>query len=241
MSTPRTTVNDVKSRALLSGLSAALPIAIGYWPIAMAYGLLGKSLGLSFLHCVGMSVIVFAGASQFMALNLLAAGVGPWEIVLTTFLVNLRHFLMSASIAPKVLCSNRGLRALLAFGVTDETFAVASIKGGTLTPAYMSGLEILAYASWVTGSGAGFLVGAALPDALQASMGIALYAMFIGLFVPAAKKSRKVLILGGSAALLNGFLSLFMSGGWPIIAAVILSSLAAAYADTEKGGTAASG
>jgi len=224
-----------RSSGFGEGLLAAIPIALGYWPIAMAYGLLAKLVGLSLTECVAMSIIVFAGASQFMALNLLSTGVGAGEIVLATFLVNLRHFLMSASISEKLLVFNRGLRALLGFGVTDESFAVASIKGKNISAGYMAGLELLSYGSWVIGSGAGYSVGAALPATLQASMGIALYAMFIGLLVPPSKKSRKVLVLAVSAAAMNGFFSLFLNSGWSIIAATVAASLGVAVA-AEKGG-----
>ena len=178
----------------------------------------------------------FAGASQFIALNLLATGVGFGEIVLATFLVNLRHLLMSASLGEKLLVPHKGVRALLAFGVTDESFAVASIQGGLLTTGYMAGLELLSYSAWVIGSGIGFVVGVALPADLQTSMGIALYAMFIGLLVPSAKKSRKVLVLASVSALLNAVFSMFLTGGWPVIAATTVAALGMAVVETKAGG-----
>ncbi|NLO89915.1 MAG: AzlC family ABC transporter permease [Clostridia bacterium] len=207
------------------GFLDGIPIALGYWPVAMAYGLLAKSVGLNFFECTTMSVMVFAGASQFMTLNLIASGVGMGEIAAAVFLVNLRHLLMSLSLSPKVLAQHRGIRALLSFGITDETFAVASVKEKYLSSGYLGALELISYSSWVLGSAAGFAAGAFLPETLQESMGIALYAMFIGLLVPLSKKSRKVLFIGVLAGILNGILGLFISKGWAVIAAAILAAL----------------
>lgn len=217
----------------ITGLKAAVPIALGYFPVAMAYGLLARSAGLTLAECLAMSIIVFAGASQFIALNLLATGIGFGEIILATFLVNLRHLLMSASIGEKLLVRAKGIRAVLAFGITDESFAVASIQGGLLTAGYMAGLEVLAYLAWVVGSGMGFTLGVALPQTLQESMGIALYAMFIGLLVPPAKKSRKFLVLAALSAALNGVFSLFLTGGWPVIAATTAAAFGMALFERE--------
>ncbi|NLK00784.1 MAG: AzlC family ABC transporter permease [Clostridia bacterium] len=219
----------------MMGLADALPIGLGYGPVAMAYGLLAKSAGLTLIQCVAMSIIVFAGASQFMALNLIAVGIGIGEIVLATFLINLRHLLMSMSISEKLLALNRGIRACIAFGVTDESFAVSSIRGGKLSTGYMLGLEILSYGFWVAGSGVGYMAGEVLPPMLQTSMGIALYAMFIGLLIPSAKKSKKVLTLAVLAALLNSVFGLFLTGGWPMIAATIIASLGVAVVLPEDG------
>lgn len=209
-----------------AGLQAGLAIAIGYVPIALTFGLLGKSTGLSFVETVMMSLIVFAGASQFLALNLIALGTGGLEIILATFIINLRQLLFSASINEKSSDSSTLARALYAFGITDETFTVAVTSDKNVTASYMFGLETMAYGSWVVFSGAGFYVGAALPEILRESMGIALYAMFIGLLVPSLKKYRKVAVLAALSAALNGGLSLFMGTGWAIVSATLISAVA---------------
>ncbi|HBT20918.1 MAG TPA: branched-chain amino acid ABC transporter permease [Peptococcaceae bacterium] len=215
----------LKGMDLKKGFLDGVPIALGYWPVAMAYGLLAKSVGLDFFECTSMSLMVFAGASQFMALNFIASGVGIGEITAAVFLVNLRHFLMSLSLSPKMLTQHRGVRAVLSFGITDETFAVASIKEKYLSSSYLAGLEFISYGSWVVGSAAGYAAGAFLTETLQESMGIALYAMFIGLLVPLTKKSRKALYIGVLAGMLNGILGLFISRGWAVIVASVLAAL----------------
>ncbi|HEX6923433.1 MAG TPA: AzlC family ABC transporter permease [Bacillales bacterium] len=212
-----------------AGIQAGVSIAIGYLPIAMTFGLLAKSTGLSIVETIAMSVIVFAGASQFIALNLIALGTGGLEIILATFIINIRHLLLTASINEKSSKDSRFVKALYAFGVTDETFTVAATSGRTVTAFYMFGLITMAYSSWIINSGLGFYIGAALPEELQQSMGIALYAMFVGLLVPSLKKYRKVLVLAVGAAVLHTLFSFFMNAGWAIVAATLISAVAVEF------------
>src|SRR5690606_17806117 len=94
-------------------------------------------------------------------------------------------------------------KVIYSFGITDETFSVASMREGTVTSGYMFGVISISYSSWVIFSGLGHLIGANLPQTLQESMSVALYAMFIGLLVPSMKKSLKVVFLAALAALFN--------------------------------------
>ncbi|WNB91393.1 AzlC family ABC transporter permease [Bacillus sp. NEB1478] len=209
------------------GVQAGLPIAIGYMPIAFTFGLLAKSAGLSLFETVGMSLIVFAGASQYIALSMIAAASGAVELILTTFIMNIRHLLMSASLNEKAEDDPKWLKGIYAFFITDETFSVAATSGKTINGAFLLGLGLIAYSCWVVFSGIGYLMGAGLPAELQASMGIALYAMFIALLVPAAKKSRKVVFLAGSAAILNSLFSFIpgLNGGWGIILSTSIAAV----------------
>ena len=169
--------------SFISGIKAGVPIAIGYMPIALTFGLIAKTTGLTLLDAVAMSAFVYAGASQFMALQMIAAGTGAIEIIVATFIVNIRHFLMSASINERTTERSPFKKAAMAFGITDETFSVASLNRENVDAAFMGGLIMMSYGSWVLFSGLGYAVGASLPVVLQKSMGIALYAMFIGLVV----------------------------------------------------------
>ncbi|SEN12768.1 4-azaleucine resistance probable transporter AzlC [Mesobacillus persicus] len=209
------------------GLHAGISIAIGYVPVALTFGLLAKTTGLSIGETVMMSMIVFAGASQYMSLSLIALGTGIVEIILTTFIVNIRHFLMAASLNEKVEFDRVINRIVYSFGITDETFSVAATQPGKLSTGYMFGLNLIAYASWVMGSGIGFAIGAGLPATLQQSMSIALYAMFIGLLVPSMKQGVKVIFLAALAACFNSVFTMteWLSTGWAIVAATLLSAV----------------
>lgn len=220
-----------------SGMKAGMNIAVGYAPIALTYGLLAKTTGLTAAETLMMSIFVFAGASQYIALNLIALGTGALEIILTTFIVNIRHFLMSASLNVKSSREDSSLeKSLYAFGITDETFSVAAAKEGTVTARFMYGLNGTAYGSWVVFSGLGFLFGAALPGVLQESMSVALYAMFIGLLVPSLKGAGKVLCLAGLAAVFNSIFTLsgLLGSGWAVVSATLLSAVIVEVTETLK-------
>ncbi|WLD94148.1 AzlC family ABC transporter permease [Alkalihalobacillus sp. AL-G] len=209
------------------GFKTGLSIAIGFMPVAFTFGLLAKSSGLSLYETLSMSILVFAGASQYIALTLIAAGVGALELITTTFIVNIRHLLMSASISEKSADDPKWLKALYSFFITDETFSIAATGKDKIQAAYMFGLGSIAYGSWVVFSGVGYLIGAGLPQILQDSMGIALYALFIGLLVPSAKTSKKVILLAAIAAVVNCILTFAtaMSTGWTIIISTLVSSI----------------
>ena len=117
-----------KQRPLKRGAAAAWPICLGYVPIGLAFGVLAQKAGLSPLQIGLMSVFVFAGSSQFIAVSMLAAGASIVSIVATTFVVNLRHFLMSSALAVFLKNADRKKLSLFAYGVTDESFAVNLAK-----------------------------------------------------------------------------------------------------------------
>nr|WP_263328396.1 AzlC family ABC transporter permease [Neobacillus sp. Marseille-Q6967] len=218
------------------GLQAGVSIGIGYFPIALTFGLLAKTTGLSILEAVLMSMVVFAGASQYISLSLIAYGTGLLEIVLTTFIVNIRHFLMSTTLNEKVEEDQLVNKVIYSFGITDETFSVAATKEGTISTGFMFGLNLLAYSSWVVFTGVGHLIGAKLPQTLQESMGVALYAMFVGLLVPSMKKSKKVVFLAILAAVFNSIFTLgnVMAQGWAIVVSTIMSAVIIEIIETVK-------
>jgi len=214
-----------------SGLKSGLSVALGYIPIGVTYGLLARSTGLSLLETEMISLTVYAGASQFIALNLVAMGSGALQIITAVFLVNIRHLLMSASLSRKVKQSPLALKLIYSFGITDETFAVASMEEGKISSSYMLGLNSLAYTSWAFNSALGYLLGGQLPLVMRESMAVALYALFIGLLVPPMKENSKVVALAGTAAGLNCLFRPLISSGWSIALATVSSALFIEIAD----------
>lgn len=112
---------------LRDGVRAAWPICLGYVPIGLAFGVLAQKAGLAPWQAALMSALVFAGSSQFIAVAMLQAGAGAASIVATTFVVNLRHALMSSSLAVPLAGAGRRFLALFAYGITDESFALNTI------------------------------------------------------------------------------------------------------------------
>ncbi len=190
------------------GLRTGTPIAVGYIPSALACGILCKTAGLTSFESLFMSLIVFAGASQFVALNLLVIGSSVPEIVFATAVLNMRHIMMSSSIARRLVPGIGPLKkAWICFELTDESFSIASIQRETLlAPDFMFGLNIVGHFTWVTGTVLGYYGTSVMPQNIQDSMGIALYALFIGLLLPSVRKSRPALIVAAAGMALSAII-----------------------------------
>ena len=183
-------------REFKKGIKSGLPIGIGYIPVSFTFGFLAVSGGLPIWVAVVISLTNLTSAGQFAGTNLIFAGAGYLEVALTTFVINIRYMLMSLSLSQKLERKTGTLaRLALAFGITDETFVVGSLKPGTLTAPFMLGLILMPIAGWNLGTLMGGCISTLLPQALQNAMGIALYAMFIALIIPAAKASAHVLCI----------------------------------------------
>lgn len=183
-------------REFKKGIKSGLPIGIGYIPVSFTFGFLAVSGGLPIWVAVVISLTNLTSAGQFAGTNLIFAGAGYLEVALTTFVINIRYMLMSLSLSQKLERKTGTLaRLALAFGITDETFVVGSLKPGTLTAPFMLGLILMPIAGWNLGTLMGGCISTLLPQALQNAMGIALYAMFIALIIPAAKASVHVLCI----------------------------------------------
>jgi len=166
---------------------------LGYLTIGFAYGVLATNAGLSARNVVLMSLLVYAGASQFIAAGLFAAGASPALIVLTTFVSNLRHLLMTASLAPHLSGWRWPRLALFGYQVTDETFAVhaARLSSEPVRPAEAFSLNVVAQAAWVSGSWLGVLGGQVLPDPRPWGLDYALPALFVALLVLQIRSAEK--------------------------------------------------
>ncbi|MBT4024346.1 AzlC family ABC transporter permease [Desulfobacula sp.] len=219
------------TKEVRDAFKSGIPIFIGYVPAAIAFGILSKGCGITLLESFLFSAVVFAGASQFIALNLLMTGMGPGGIILTTLLVNFRHFLMSAYLSTRIGKMAKRYKFMMAFGVTDEVFSVLSFQKGRLSKTFIFILEISAYAGWVTGTLAGYILGGFLPEILTKSMGVALYALLLAMLLPEIKKSVKALILTIGSGLLNTILMKldFLPNGWTIIVCILVIALAGSF------------
>ncbi|MBU1341959.1 MAG: AzlC family ABC transporter permease [Proteobacteria bacterium] len=223
------------TRQVQDAFKAGIPIFIGYVPAAIAFGILSKGCEITLLECFLFSAVVFAGASQFIALNLLMTGMGPGGIILTTLLVNFRHFLMSAYLSTRMGKIAKRYIFLIAFGVTDEVFSVLSFKKGHLSKTFVFILQLSAYSAWVSGTLAGYILGGFLPQVLTKSMGVALYALLLAILLPEIKKSRKALMLTIASGALNTLLIKLdiLPTGWTIIVCILVIALAGSFFITD--------
>ncbi len=202
---------------------------MGYLPVGIAFGLLSRTAALPAGLTIALSVFVFAGAAQFMAVSLLASGSALWGIVAATFFLNLRHLLMSSSLVSRHRFPPR-LAPILAFGVTDETFAVASATPTAACPQengrYVLGLETAAYGAWVCATAVGYGFGSVLPATVAAAMGVALYCLFTALLVPRVRKAWFPAAVAAGAAGINSCLAagLGVPAGLSFVIALVASA-----------------
>lgn len=199
-----------------AGLRAQLPILLGTSPFGMIYGIIAYEAGLPFSVALAMSLVVFAGSSQFIAAQLFATGATGVVIVLTTFVVNLRHMLYSASVAPYVRHLSPAWKWLLAFLLTDEAYAVTISRyrqepveaaRGRMAHWFFLGAGLTLWVSWQLSSAAGFVLGAEIPSSW--SLDFALPLTFIALLVPTLHDRPAVV-----AALAAGTVAV-VTRGWP--------------------------
>jgi predicted branched-subunit amino acid permease len=208
------------------GISAGFPIFVGYFPAAMAFGLIARDVSVSLPEAMLFSMVQFAGASQFFALNLIASGARTAEIITGIILVNLRHLLMSASLSRRTVERRIAGRMLIAFGNTDEVFATASSTSGPISTPYLTAMEATAWLGWVSGTFTGYTAGGILPDALQQSIGITLYGMFAALLVHNVRTIRWYIVIAAAAAAVNSVLvlALAMKPGWAFAVSMVCAS-----------------
>lgn len=218
---------NANRRDIFLGAKDAIPIVIGFIPISVTFGMISIQSGLSLFQTFLMSCAVFAGASQLMAVHMMGMGAGIIEIILATFVLNLRHFVMSMSITNQLLHIPKAWKVCFFFGLTDETFSVASLKAreATLSRYFVTGLNATAYLSWILGTLLGGIFAHMIPQSLGAGMSIALYAMFIALLVPVVRGSWKVGVIAAVSILLNAGFSFFLNPGWSIVLATVLAAL----------------
>lgn len=210
--------------SILQGLSAAWPICLGYIPIGIAFGVLAQKAGLHPVEIALMSILVFAGSAQFIAVSMIAAGAGAVSIVITTFAVNLRHLLMSSSLAVFLGNISRKKLSLFAYGVTDESFAVNHTRFSQKIWSLDHALAVnhTANVAWVVSSIIGGYSGRFIHEG---TFGIdyALTAMFICLLI-FQLKGRRYLIAAIIAGIVAVVLSLIIPGSSYIVLASIFAA-----------------
>ena len=205
------------------GISDGIPIALGYLSVAFTFGMMATEGGLSAAEALLISMTNLTSAGQIAGLDVMLAGGTLLEMALTQLVINMRYALMSISLSQKMHKSVRLRdRFLIAFGNTDEIFAVASAKPAELGKKYMLGLILAPFLGWSSGTLIGAAAGALLPDAVRSALGIAIYGMFLAVFIPPMKKSSAVRVVVIAAAVCSCVFSLVpvlqnISSGFVII------------------------
>lgn len=221
--------------SFLDGLGASLPIVMGYFPIAFSFGVAATRAGFTGLEASALSLIIYAGASQFLALALLSSGAPVLVAAFTLIAMNLRHLLYGPALMRQAgeEATTRHAWAW-AWGLTDEVFGQALgalVRGQRFSEPYMFGLGLGAYASWVSGTAVGAYVGGGALEgwpALNAGLGFMLPALFLALLLSILSRRQVPVIAVAGAATVIGTLAISATGG------ILLGMLAGAVAGVVR-------
>lgn len=223
-------LSSTARRDFLSGLKDSVPIGLGYLSVSFGLGILAVSSGLSVLTAVIISMTNLTSAGQVAGIAVIAGGGGYIEMALAQLIINMRYALMSLSLSQKLDGKFTNLsRLAVSFGITDEIFAVASGKSGEVSKHYMGGLISLPFVCWSLGTLLGGCAGEILPEKIKAALGIAIYGMFVAIFVPAARKAVGVLavvLISAAISCILKYVPLFsgVSQGFSIIICAVIAA-----------------
>ncbi len=233
-----TEVNSFKK-----GLKDGIPICLGYFSVAFAFGIFAVEYGLTVFQATIISLTNLTSAGQLAGVPIIMGGSLP-ELALSQLVINSRYSLMSVSLSQK-LSSRVSFtdKLLISYGNTDEIFAVAVSQKGDVGKRYMWGLIMLPVIGWTSGTFIGAVAGNILPPMVTAALGLAIYGMFVAIVVPVAKKEKATAICVAIAIALScafkyvpvltkvptGFTVIICS----VIAAVILAVVAPIKTDEE--------
>jgi 4-azaleucine resistance transporter AzlC len=195
-----------------AGAKDTFPLIVGAIPFGIIFGALAVNSGISPAGTLAMSAFVFAGSAQFIAAGLVASGVSTGLIILTTFVVNLRHMLYSASLAPHMKHLPQRWLLPLGFWLTDESFAVVITRYSRADRSpfkhwYFLGSAVAMYSNWQLCTYIGLRAGQAIPDPGRWGLEFAMVVTFIGMIVPFLRGKPEVvaaLVAGGTALAANG-------------------------------------
>jgi 4-azaleucine resistance transporter AzlC len=229
MATPRRT-------AFQRGFTAIAPLWLGVVPFGVVYAVIARDAGLSVVETQALSLFVFAGSAQFSAAGLFATGAGAVAIVLTTFLLNVRHVLYGLSLGRRLPLGG-WRRPAAAYFLTDEVFGVVAATPAPTFP-YLLGAELSLFLVWNLATLGGALLGAVIPDPAELGLDLVFPLAFLALLVPLARTRAEVVV-----ALTSGVLAFAVaqvsSGGVPIVVTGVAGSVLGAWLTRGSGVEAA--
>ena len=216
------------------GIRDGIPIGLGYFAVSFSFGIIAVSGGLSPWQAALISLTNLTSAGQFAGIGIIFSGGSLWEMALSQLIINLRYILMSFSLSQKLIPGTGIIHRLgVAFGITDEIFGVSAAQEGKLSPYYSYGAMCMAIPGWTLGTFCGAIAGNILPAMIVSALNVAIYGMFLAVFIPPATKNKAVLgVVLGSMSMSTLFkyapvLNKVSSGFVIIITTVVVSAVAA--------------
>ncbi|MCQ2386832.1 MAG: AzlC family ABC transporter permease [Clostridia bacterium] len=219
-----------------NGIKDGLPIGLGYFPVAFAFGVRASILSVPVYITALISMLNLTSAGQLAGLNIIASAGTIIELIVAEAIINSRYFLMSIGLSQKSDDSfNLGNRLRCSAFITDEIFAVSMSKEENISSKYFYGLSFLPYIGWALGTIFGAVAGNILPEIVSTALGIALYAMFIAIIIPPTMSNIKLLpaiILSAGISCILFFVPVLknnISDGIAVIISAVVSAMIMAF------------
>jgi len=222
----RHSIARVKGHAFTRGFVAIAALWLGVVPFGIVYAVIARDAGLSVVDTQALSLFVFAGSAQFSAAGLFATGASGVGIVLTTFLLNVRHVLYGLSLGRRIRLDG-WRRPTSAYFLTDEVFGVVAARPSPTFP-FLLGAELSLFVTWNLATLAGAFLGAAIPDPAKLGLDLVFPLAFLALLVPLLRTRLELLVALFSGALAYGVAEM-SSGGVPIVVTGVAGSLLGAW------------
>lgn len=180
-----------KGRLFRLGLSAGIPICLGYFAVSFALGIAAREADMTALQATLMSLTCVTSTGEYAAITLIGSGAALVEMAITQAIVNMRYLLMSTALTQRLAPKTSFLHRLcLSYCMTDELFGISIAQKGNLCPWYTYGATIVAVLGWCLGTCLGVIVGNILPARLVSALGVALFGMFVAIVVPPARENK---------------------------------------------------
>lgn len=215
------------NQSFLRGMRQSVPLALGFIPIGCSFAVMAMQIGLSGAETIFMSFFVLSGASQIMAVGMLAQGAAFPAIVLASCFMTMRHVVLSSSVMRRLGKLTFWQKFTGAYALCDESFAVFSLSEEKNFP-FLMGCNTLFCTTWIGSTALGCVLNDFLPPIVADSCGIAFYAAFLAMLVPVVRENRRIFLLVLLTAAVNALLQLVLPSSW----AVVLSMVGCAAAGT---------
>ncbi len=224
------------------GLKGGLPIGIGYFAVSFTIGILMRNAGFTPFQGFLFSIINNTSAGEVAGISIIKDGGSYLEIAISQLVINARYFLMSAALIPMIEPTLGSIpRFLIANDIADETFALNIMQKKPLDPHFAYGVACSTIPLWASGAALGIVFGNILPSRVVSALSVALYAMFVAVIIPPAKKNRflfPVIIISMLASYLFSilpYLSSLSEGMRVIILTLVISAFVAIIKPIKEG------
>ena len=208
--------NKENRKVFAEGIRDGFPIGMGYLAVSFSLGIAARNAGITPVQGFVMSILCIASAGEYAGIMVIGAMGSYLEIAMMTLIANARYMLMSCALSQRTSPDTAmHHRARVAFGITDEIFAITIARPGYLNPNYNYGAIFISANMWAIGTALGALAGNIMPESFVSAFSVSLFGMFLAIIIPVAKTDKVVM-----GAVLISFTASYLSEHMPVISQV---------------------